>query len=70
MQRAMCIWLGLSRIRMLISIGSYDGYVAKFNPVSNQFVWAQRAGGMGSDFVNAMAVSSASVYVVGAFGNP
>jgi hypothetical protein len=25
---------------------------------------------MGSDFVNAMAVSSASVYVVGAFGNP
>jgi hypothetical protein len=33
----------------LTSLGSTDVFVAKFNPVSNQFVWAQRAGGTNLD---------------------
>ena len=31
----------------LTSLGSYDLFVAKFNPASNQFLWVQRAGGTG-----------------------
>jgi hypothetical protein len=42
--------------------------VAKFNPVSNQFVWAQRAGGTGDDNASALAISGPSVYVTGSFG--
>ena len=34
----------------LTSLGSYDVFMAKFNPASNQFVWAQRAGGTGNDY--------------------
>ncbi|WP_201981491.1 T9SS type A sorting domain-containing protein [Hymenobacter rubidus] len=53
----------------LTSLGSYDVFVAKFNPASNQFVWAQRAGGTGTDYVRALAVSGASLYVAGAFAS-
>jgi hypothetical protein len=51
----------------LTSLGNRDIFVAKFNPASNQFVWAQRAGGAGADFANALAVSGTSVYVAGIF---
>ena len=51
----------------LTSVGSSDVFVAKFNPVSNQFVWAHRAGGTGGDFSSALAVDGANVYVVGSF---
>ena len=53
----------------LTSLGNYDVFVVKFNPISNQFVWAQRAGGTGSDYATALAVSGANVYVAGAFGS-
>lgn len=51
----------------LTSLGSNDVFVAKFNPVSNQFVWALRAGGSDSETATAVAVSGASVYVAGTF---
>ena len=51
----------------LTSLGGYDVFVAKFNPATNQFVWAQRAGGTNNDFANALAVSGSRVYVAGYF---
>ena len=54
----------------LTSLGVEDVFVAKFNPVSNQFVWAQRAGGTGDDQAFALALSGTSVYVAGYFGSP
>lgn len=51
----------------LASLGSTDVFVAKFNPISNQFVWAQRAGGTGLDQPNGLVVSGNSVYVGGIF---
>ncbi|WP_210522066.1 T9SS type A sorting domain-containing protein [Hymenobacter terricola] len=54
----------------LTSLGSDDMFVAKFNPVSNQFAWAQRAGGTGSEMVKALVVSGNSVYVAGGFNSP
>ena len=51
----------------LVSRGGHDVFVAKFNPTSNQFVWAQRAGGSGTDQAYALAVSGTSVYVAGTF---
>jgi hypothetical protein len=53
----------------LTSLGSNDVFVAKFNPASNQFVWAQRAGGTGNDEAVALVVSGTSVYVTGAFNS-
>ncbi|GAB3872285.1 hypothetical protein GCM10028824_22500 [Hymenobacter segetis] len=53
----------------LTSLGSYDVFVAKFNPVSNQFVWAQRAGGTSYEYATALAVDGSSVYVAGYFGS-
>ena len=53
----------------LASAGDSDAFVAKLTdagPTSN-FVWAQRAGGTGQDRATALAVSGASVYVVGHF---
>jgi hypothetical protein len=55
---------------MLTSLGDDDAFVAKFNPATNQFVWAQRAGGAGADEVNTLAVSGTSVYVSGEFVSP
>lgn len=54
----------------LTSRGSSDVFVAKFNPTSNQFVWAQRTNGTGYDGVTALAVSGTSVYVAGLFDSP
>ncbi|GAA3977813.1 T9SS type A sorting domain-containing protein [Hymenobacter antarcticus] len=51
----------------LTSLGLNDVFVAKFNPASNQFVWAQRAGGTNDDRATALAVSGTSVYVAGHF---
>ena len=51
----------------LTSLGRDDVFVAKFSPVSNQIVWAQRAGGTGNDEAYALAVSGTSVYVTGIF---
>ena len=54
----------------LTSAGGGDVFVAKFNPASNQFVWAQRAGGTEVDYASALAVSGTSVYVAGEFTSP
>jgi hypothetical protein len=54
----------------LTSLGSSDVFVAKFNSVSNQFVWAQRAGGTDDEQATALAVSGTSVYVAGYFVSP
>ena len=54
----------------LTSLGSYDVFLAKFNPASNQFAWAQRAGGAGFDYANALVMSGTSVYVAGYFDSP
>ncbi|WP_201981016.1 hypothetical protein [Hymenobacter rubidus] len=54
----------------LTSLGENDVFVAKFNPASNQFVWAQRAGGTGSDGASRLAVSGTSLYVAGNFTSP
>jgi hypothetical protein len=55
----------------LTSLGENDVFVAKFNPASNQFVWAQRAGGTGSDGASSrLAVSGTSLYVAGNFTSP
>jgi len=51
----------------LTSLGSFDVFVAKFNPTSNQFAWAQRAGGTGNDIATALAVSGTNVYMTGYF---
>ena len=51
----------------LVSAGSTDAFVAKWSTVTNGFVWAHRAGGVGSDEALAMAVSGSSVYVTGLF---
>ncbi|GAB3872290.1 hypothetical protein GCM10028824_22510 [Hymenobacter segetis] len=54
----------------LTSLGGSDVFVAKFNPATNQFVWAQRAGGTDDDGANTLALSGASVYIAGSFRSP
>jgi hypothetical protein len=54
----------------LASAGDYDVFVAKFSPATNQFVWAQRAGGSGADYATALAVRGANVFVAGHFESP
>nr|WP_262895782.1 T9SS type A sorting domain-containing protein [Hymenobacter ruricola] len=49
----------------LTSVGNYDLFVAKYNPVSRAFEWAVRTGGTSNDQVNAVAVSSAGIYIAG-----
>ncbi|MBF9141732.1 T9SS type A sorting domain-containing protein [Hymenobacter properus] len=51
----------------LVSSGQEDGFVAKWNPVSGDFVWAQKIGGSYGDGAAAVAVNGANVYVTGAF---
>ena len=54
----------------LTSLGpDKDMFVAKFNPATSQFVWAQRAGGRGDDRATALAVSDNNVYVTGVFSS-
>ncbi|GAB3587516.1 hypothetical protein [Hymenobacter daeguensis] len=49
----------------LTSVGVYDLFVAKWNPVSASFEWAVRTGGAANDQVNAVTVSSAGIYIAG-----
>ena len=51
----------------LVSLGSDDIFVAKFNPTTNQFLWAQRAGSTSYDAATALAVSGTNVYLTGFF---
>ena len=51
----------------LTSIGTISEiFVAKWSPSSNGFVWAQRAGGSGTNLVSAIAITGSSVYIAGA----
>ncbi|WP_201987124.1 T9SS type A sorting domain-containing protein [Hymenobacter rubidus] len=52
--------------------GSADLFVAKLTDAGStgNFVWAQRAGGIGSEIPTALAVSGANIYVNGAFDSP
>lgn len=51
------------------SNGNADVFVAKLTDAGSgaSFAWAQRAGGTGFEFSNAIAASGTNVYVVGAF---
>jgi hypothetical protein len=49
----------------LSSAGSYDLFVAKWNPALAAFDWAVRAGGLANDGVNALAVGSNGIYLAG-----
>ena len=51
------------------SAGTYDAFVAKYNPATGTFLWALRAGSNanGNVYTHAIAVSGASVYVTGTF---
>ena len=51
----------------LNSAGGEDGFVAKWSPAANDFVWAQRLGGPYDERAYAVAVGSAGVYVTGYF---
>jgi hypothetical protein len=48
-----------------------DTYVAKLTDAGNtgSFIWAQQAGGVGSDLASRLAVSGGNVYVVGYFSS-
>jgi hypothetical protein len=54
----------------LTSAGGYDVFVAKWNPASARFAWAQRAGGTAHDYPTAMAVNGTAVYVTGGILGP
>ena len=54
----------------LTSAGSDDIFVAKWNSLSNSFVWTQRAGGISDDHPTAVVVQGTSVYVAGDFQGP
>ncbi|RZJ88220.1 MAG: hypothetical protein EOO60_11340, partial [Hymenobacter sp.] len=54
----------------LSSFGTYDMFVAKWSPVTGNFVWAVQAGGVngnGGTVAQAVVVSGTSVYVAGSF---
>ena len=55
----------------LASAGGQDIFVAKLTDAgaSGSFTWAQRAGGIGSESVNTVAVSGSSVYLAGQIGD-
>ena len=54
----------------LTSAGSTDVFVAKWDPGTRTFVWAQRAGGNAADEATGVAVQGANVYVTGNFSSP
>ena len=54
----------------LISSGSADGFVAKWSPLTKDYVWAQPCGGTGFDQATELAASGGSVYVTGQFDGP
>lgn len=45
--------------------GAGDIFIAKWSPVTRDFVWAQRAGGSNDDGAYGIAVSGSSIYVTG-----
>ena len=51
----------------LTSAGGEDGFVAKWSPATNNFVWAERIGGLYDERAYAVAVGSGGVYVTGNF---
>jgi hypothetical protein len=53
----------------LTSAGSSDGFVAKWSPSSGHFVWAQRAGGTGTDLITSLTVQGNSVLLAGNFAS-
>jgi hypothetical protein len=54
----------------LTSAGTSDIFVAKWDPATRAFLWAQRAGGNASDEATGVAVQGANVYVTGSFSSP
>jgi len=54
----------------LTSAGNGDVFVAKWSPATQQFVWAQGAGGTGLEVAQDIAVSGSNVYIVGQFASP
>ena len=54
----------------LVSAGSSDVFVAKWNLGARTYLWARRAGGTGIEDVGAVAVSGSSVYIAGRFFSP
>lgn len=52
----------------LTNSNDYDIFVAKWSPVTMNFVWAQQAGGAGNDYAYAIAVNGPNVYAAGTFG--
>ncbi|GAB3590117.1 T9SS type A sorting domain-containing protein [Hymenobacter daeguensis] len=54
----------------LLSTGGTDGFVAKWSPVTNDFVWAYRLGGTDLDQVTAVALNGNRVYLAGTFFSP
>ncbi len=51
----------------LVSVGSNDIFVAKWDATARGFTWAASGGGTGSDWGYGIAVSGANVYVTGTF---
>jgi len=51
----------------LTSVGSTDVFVAKWSSRTGTYLWAQRAGGSGTDYIHGVSVSGTSVYVAGEF---
>lgn len=51
----------------LTSAGGNDVFVAKWSPARGAYLWAQRAGGPGADYVYGLAVNGANVYAIGWF---
>ncbi|MBF9142655.1 T9SS type A sorting domain-containing protein [Hymenobacter properus] len=54
----------------LQSLGGTDGFVAKWSPVANDFVWARSLGGSDLDQVTAVALNGNQVYLAGTFFSP
>jgi hypothetical protein len=53
----------------LTAVGNLDGFVAKWNPTTNTWVWALSAGGLGFDQVTGVALGYAgNVFVTGSIG--
>lgn len=62
-------FLGTIRIgnTTLTAVGSTDVFVAKWSSLTGTYLWAQRAGGSGTDYIYGVSVSGTSVYIAGNF---
>lgn len=49
----------------LQSAGGTNGFVAKYNPTTDTYVWAERLGGSSGDDLTGLAVNGTSIYVTG-----